>query len=354
MPEAAERPFASSEKPAPMRTHPIGRHIQTTCTSGLLLVVLAALLSLSACSRADEPSTAETTRTLQAAAGLHVPNAADDTPDKKLPKDAVSFKRLAYKPGDRFVARTRLELKLNARLGVGFLGQEVTYRREEEEVLAVTILPEEDGDLRRSLEFKQRRTSTTLPIVGKETEDRRVAGKTLTVTTKGNEHTIYNKSGREVNEKVAKEAGYSLRILGRQPVFFAVLPPGEEAYAIPGKTIEVQGEDARRIVGLPFEELGVDSLQLTLRPLDKKDSAVAIFDANASFSGSTIVGDSQLQLTASLSGEVIVMRNTMRMASVELSGHVDAQHEPTPGSDEGLLSATGSGPLVIRRKITDS
>ncbi|MDG2149915.1 MAG: hypothetical protein P8N09_10360 [Planctomycetota bacterium] len=340
-----------------MRTHPIARHIQTNCTSGLPLVVLAVLFSLPTCGQANEPSTTGATGTLQAAVGRlpgHAPKAADDTPDKKLPKDAVSFKRLAYKPGDRFVARTRLELKLNARLGVGFLGQEVTYRREEEEVLAVTILPEEDGDLRRSLEFKQRRTSTTLPIVGKETEDRRVAGKTLTVTTKGNEHTIYNKSGREVNEKVAKEAGYSLRILGRQPVFFAVLPPGEEAYAIPGKTIEVQGEDARRIVGLPFEELGVDSLQLTLRPLDKKDSAVAIFDANASFSGSTIVGDSQLQLTASLSGEVVVMRNTMRMASVELSGHVDAQHEPTPGSDEGLLSATGSGPLVIRRKITDS
>jgi hypothetical protein len=344
-----------------MYTHPTARRHRTNCNPGLLLAVL---LLLPACGRANESSApGETTappsepQAIQAGMGLlsvHAPGADDDASETKLPKNAVLFRRLAYEPGDRFVARTRLELKLNAQLGVGFLGQEVTYRREEEEVLVVTILPEEDGNLRRSLEFQQRRTSTTLPIVGKETEDRRVAGKTLTVTSKGNEHTIYNKSGREVNEKVAKEAGYSLRILGRQPVFFAVLPAGEETYAVPGKTLEVQGEDARRIVGLPFEELGVDSLQLTLRSPTKKDSALAIFDANASFSGSTVVGDSQLQLTASLSGEVFVMRNTMRITSVELAGHVEAQHEPTPGSDEGLLSAKGSGPLVIRRKITDS
>jgi hypothetical protein len=278
---------------------------------------------------------------------------ADDSPPSPPPKDAVFFTRVPRKPGDQFVSRTRLELKLDAQVGLGFLSQEMAYGREEEEVLVVRILPEEDGALRRSLEFKQRRTTSTVPIVGKKVKDRRVAGKTVFVTSKDGKDTVHNKSGAEVKEKVATEVGYSLRILGTEPVFFAVMPEGDDVFLVPGKTINVTGEDARRIVGLPFEELNVDGLQLTLRRPAKPDAPLAVFDATASFSGNTVVGDSQLQLTASLSGEVSVARNTMHIATVEMKGHVDAQHEPMPGAEAGLLSATGNGPLVIRRKITE-
>lgn len=332
-----------------------------------VLLSASLLLCVAACGGSDEAAEARDQRPTGTAATDSPPTdirtaglsastepalVAGDDKNEKPSDDAIRFRRSLLVPGDHFVAKTRLELKLDAQIGVGFLSQEVAYRREEEEVLAVTILPEEDGNLRRSLEFRQRRTSTTLPIVGKETEDRRVAGKTLTVLSTEDGDTIYNKSGGEVNEKLAKEVGYSLRILGRKPVLFSVLPSGAEVSLEPGTTWEVQGEAARRIVGLPFEELGVDSLQLTLRHPDTPDDPLATFDTSASFSGSAVLGDSHLQLTASLSGQVVVVRNTMRIASVELKGHVDAQHEPAPGAEAGLLSATGNGPLVIRRKIT--
>ena len=95
-----------------------------------------------------------------------------------------------------------------------------------------------------------------------------------------------------------------------------------------------------------FDELNVDSLRLTFRGTD--ESKRAVFDAAASFSGSTALGDGDVSLTANLNGQVIVASDTMRIARVELKGKVKARQ--TEGGN--TMSAKGSGPLTIKRTIT--
>ena len=102
-----------------------------------------------------------------------------------------------------------------------------------------------------------------------------------------------------------------------------MLPQGSEVAVEIGESIDVKGDIARRIVGLPFDELNVDSLRLTFRGTD--ESKRAVFDAAASFSGSTALGDGDVSLTSNLNGQVIVAADTMRIARVELKGKVKAR-----------------------------
>jgi hypothetical protein len=257
------------------------------------------------------------------------------------------FTRAPWRAGDGFRSKSRMDLKLDAELGLGFLSQNVTYDLKEEESLDVSVLePGEAGELRRQLAYKSRTSTRTLPIVGKSTDERRVHGKTFLVTQGDGEPELERVGGGKVRDKVAAEIDLSLKVLGTEPVFFSVLPQGSEVAVEIGESIDVKGEIARRIVGLPFDELNVDSLRLTFRGTD--DSKRAVFDAAASFSGSTALGDGDVSLTANLNGQVIVAADTMRIARVELKGKVKARQ--TEGGN--TMSAKGSGPLTIKRTIT--
>ena len=261
--------------------------------------------------------------------------------------EAVAMRRKPWSSGDRFESHIRMELKLDAEIGLGIFSQEVEYRMAETEVLAVEVLDDgDDGSVNRSLEYVKRVSTRVVPIKGKEQEERRTHGKTFTVSLDDQGAEIRNvASGNVPREKVLEEVLRSWRALGAQPVLFDAFPAGDPVLVVPGEAVEIEGEMAKRLVGLPFDELGVDSLELTLREPATASPAEVVFDARAVFSGSAELGDGILSLTAHLDGPITVATNSMRVKRVELKGKVKAKQK----GEDATLSAKGSGPLSIKR-----
>jgi hypothetical protein len=274
------------------------------------------------------------------------PPASDEATDS--PSTGTLFVRKDWQDGERFEVRSRAEIKLDAEVGVGFLSTDVSYRVEEEEILLVDILPPEDDEgWRRKFHYKERHSTRVQPIVGKKKKDGRVAGKTFLLAGSSAGPIITRENGNSPSEKLDRDVRFTQRILGPRPVFFGILPEGPEPRLEPGERLQLEADIARRVVGLPFDQMNVDSMQLTLREPAEQFPRRAVFDAEAAFSGSGDVGGSQLSMTANLRGTVTVDTATMRIMRVELKGRVKLRQD-----GDATVAANGSGPLVIRRLIT--
>ncbi len=328
-----------------------------------IVLLASACLAFGACSRgASQTASVEaaaTSETEQQAATTE-PEADVSAPDQPavatdhsaVATEGIEFQARAWQAGESYTSTTRMELKLDAEIGLGFLSQEVTYVAEEEELLEVDVLADSaEGSLQRTLHFVSRSATKTLPLVGKKTKQRRVAGKTFNVTSTGEGHEILNVSGKPVNEKLARDVGFTLNILGEEPALFSLFERSKPTVLEVGHVLEIEGDAARRIVGLPFEQLNIDQLQLVLRAPTDPDSPLASFDAEAAFSGSMELGEGMLSMKASLDGVVTVERDSLRIMKVKLKGRVKAKQ--APGETGGMVSAKGSGPLSIRRQITN-
>jgi hypothetical protein len=275
---------------------------------------------------------------MHAASALGTPLSEDEQP--------ISLGHVPRGPGDRFEISSVAEVKLQAEIGVGFLAQTVNYDLREEERLEITVLePGEDGALRCRVGYPVRKATTVAPIVGRKTKDRRVARSTYVAEEREAGLVVHDETGEaSAPVKEAKYVHASWPTLELEPALHLLLEDGE---LVPGQVLEAEAAIARRLLGLPLEELVPESLTLTV--VGPADDGTLRLDLVAVLSGAAEVAGRDLSLTAELSGPLFVDPATGRTARLELEGSTTIVAD----ADDALLSARGEGTFTFKRMLRD-
>ncbi|RKY19778.1 MAG: hypothetical protein DRQ55_09835 [Planctomycetota bacterium] len=252
----------------------------------------------------------------------------------------------ARSPGERFEVSSVAEVKLQAEIGTGFLAQRVSYDLREEERLEVTVLEAaEDSQRRVQLSYPLRRGTTTAPLVGRKTKDRRVANKTYVVAESEAGLDVRDAAGEaSTREKEARYVRASWASLELEPALHLLL---EDGTLTPGQELVAPVDVARRLLGLPLEQLAPDALTLTVVG-PATDGSIEL-RLVAQLSGAADVAGHDVRLTAELSGPLFIDAASGRTLKLELSGTTKIVAD----ADDGLLSARGEGTLTLRRMLRE-
>jgi len=262
-------------------------------------------------------------------------------------KPVFTLTPVPYAAGEAFDVETVLEIKLEATIGVGFLAQTINYDLREQERLGVRVqAPEKGEQARREFSYTQREATSIAPIVGKKTKQRRVHGKSYVIIAKGDDRIVNDASGTVVREKEAKYVRATFLALGGvQPALFSCLPDEGETALTVGQTIEVGSEAAKRLLGLPLDQLEIESLTLTVTGAGP-DGTLDL-NAEATLGGEAEIGERALSLEGSLAGPIIIDPATARVSRMELTGSASIVSE----SEESMLSGSGQGDIVLRKMV---
>jgi hypothetical protein len=315
-----------------------------------LALVLALLVALAFLVLGTSSSTGEMAGSINAAAGMHSALGSGGGPAlaPALAEDesTITVGHVPRGPGDRFEISSVAEVKLQAEIGAGFLAQTVSYDLREEERLEIEVLePGDEGALRCRVGYPVRKATTVAPIVGRKTKDRRVARSTY-VAEEGEGGLVVHDETGEASAPV-KEAKYvvaSWPTLELEPALHLLLEDGE---LVPGQELQAEAAIARRLLGLPLEELVPESLTLTV--VGPADDGTVRLDLVAELSGAAEVAGRDVSLTAELSGPLFVDPATGRTARLELEGTTTIVAD----AEDALLSARGEGTFTFKRMLRD-
>jgi hypothetical protein len=313
-----------------------------------LALVLALLVALAVWALGTSSSTTVVAGSTVSAAGMHAasPLGSANAPPSTEDETPITLGHVPRGPGDRFEISSVAEVKLQAEIGAGFLAQTVSYDLREEERLEITVLePGETGALRCRVGYPVRKATTVAPIVGRKTKDRRVARSTY-VAEEGEAGLLVHDATGEASAPV-KEAKYvhaSWPTLELEPALHLLLEDGE---LVPGQTLQAEAAIARRLLGLPLEELVPESLTLTV--VGPEADGTVRLDLVAELSGAAEVAGRDVSLTAELSGPLFVDPATGRTARLELVGTTTIVAD----ADDALLSARGEGTFTFKRMLRD-
>lgn len=251
-----------------------------------------------------------------------------------------------YAPGQRFEISSLADVKLSAEVGAGILSRTVNYDLREEERLTVDVDgPDEQGRSQRRISYAVRQATTTAPLVGRQTKDRRVAGLSYSLVADDAGVQVRNADGSSTREKEARYVRATWMTLGDAPAFHLLLGSSGSAELTEGQVLTADGLLARHLLGLPLEELSTDAVTLTVRGFDGEVGLT--LDVSASLSGSAEIAGRDLSLTGTLTGPMLVNRFTGQLIRSELNGSVSIVAD---ADDDSLLSAQGTGSLSLKRQ----
>ncbi|MCB9916622.1 MAG: hypothetical protein H6828_15965 [Planctomycetes bacterium] len=280
-----------------------------------------------------------------------VPDGTNAAAPIERPDAAMRLRPRGEPVGVRLEYVTRLDLELDAEIDVGLFSPSVTYEMRESETLRVERLAPVDGRAAHAVEYVVSRQTRTLPIVGKKQDEHRVHGKSyiavddpaggLPQVTK----TSGKNTGKPAPEKDVAIIGRTLATVAGDPPLASVVH-GVDLPLDPGDTIALDSQSAKRMLGLPIEQLEVDDVVLVLRSVDGPRGT---FDVTARLRGEAELGDGSVGLKGKLAGTCVVLADGARVESLDLKGRISVEQDARSG---GMIATSGSGPLAIHRSVS--
>lgn len=274
-----------------------------------------------------------------------VADATTDTGDAPSIEPEPAGPRATLVPwavGEQVEVVTLLALTLEAEVDMGLFSPTSTYSSKEHETLRMAVLEAEAGE-RRQLDFRESRRISVLPIVGRKEDPHRVHGKAYVVHDTGDGAPVVTRpdSGKVAGEKASRTVLRSWSSWVGDPPLHGLLA-SHDGPLLPGVELVADDDVARRLLGLPVEELQIDGLTFTV---ESTDGGVLVGHIHASLGGSTELGQGHVALRGHLQGELRASMATGRMTDLELNGRVTIEAD-----GEGLIEQ-GDGPLKLRRRV---